>query len=1203
MPREGAMCSRAGRTWLFVALGLSLLGLSWGDNFRYGDIRWAGCFRGAGDFYDPRFPEVCSDRSSRLRVGFTITGVWSWANSATSMLQNSVDDKKNFDDGACQKTVRGCKLRIDRNKATPTNERRIGYRLGLSDGTTDQTVPTPALASQQNDQNSIIGCPIKNGGPALCPNQETSYDFAIDRVSMDQTNVYARYSFEIVFPSEGDYTVFFEGCCRPVSQPSLEYTLNNPSLTFHIRTGVSVRLQGSTFPVQSFRWTMPDTIDLRYLGIRGANDVCGDPQCSAVSVCSLKFQLQGYHPQDAFASSVKFRFGNTLEMGRYKCVEHAPLTNPTPQTPNVMVSNGRCPQAMLDQINLGQDPFSRPFSSAQDMSIDENTGIVTFSVRQPGMWQMTIMAYVTVSGKTLSTPIDLLVRVSETPGNGNPPKLSTTPNSNFNFIDIIPSTTRSTAVTVQCGRSTWMLGGSYTQEKLRVGFKDDDTTCTNSPQFVAWITQSHDLPKGVVFSKDVAPAGNFTRLNSGPPTPVERGLAYLDLFWRPQCEDLSQIGMFMWCFSAKDGFAGSGFMFLYSAPSQVSSQGLVDSSCVFINSQGPPATNPPPVYQTPTRFLTCNAGCCSCCGELGCRCDTGGVCNACNSAYAEAKSTFSYTIRAVDTDPFTKINFRLSFPVGGFENYLSLADLTFTLANQGVAMPRLETTLKYGCNGASYDDCVSDPTKTSDATTKIVWTLPANRDVITINAFKVCYQAVEEVSPFVDVSLWNKTYGTLPNSDSCQVCFVLNVANQPRWMDQFGALDKPVCEGGQISQFAFAVGQTQGNVIRLESEDTAPNQNIIISVLADPGAPNGVVLGPMTSLIDAAGTVSNKQYGRTVTFTPSLGQEDTDYPMCFQAQNSNGLKSKTCCVNLRVFRGDPFWALSKQWDHKQGCWTSCPWSSTTPSGKCMDVEASSTCPASGVLDVTVGCNYKTSVSVKMNNVQYNPKLRVQRLPSCDNCVPGGISVTACEAGMMNTTGCCGNGRCEGAETGMNCPEDCPADMATLSPHPSYPTDPNWAEFSFTPSRAQQGRTVLTCIEVYDTTYGTRVVNHERQGSKAPSLCLVFNVQSCRYCVPAGATLKSISKHYLLNVDWLRLYNSNPDIPNPNMREIFFRMLCTHLAKSKFGGCFWPNGFTSDLFPCLSPLSLHQSFLSTCLIESPPNKPLSPSTSHSFRHVR
>lgn len=91
-------------------------------------------------------------------------------------------------------------------------------------------------------------------------------------------------------------------------------------------------------------------------------------------------------------------------------------------------------------------------------------------------------------------------------------------------------------------------------------------------------------------------------------------------------------------------------------------------------------------------------------------------------------------------------------------------------------------------------------------------------------------------------------------------------------------------------------------------------------------------------------------------------------------------------------------------------------------------------------------------------------------------------------------------------------------------------------------------------------------NSRRTRDLAPSICIVFEVQSCRYCVPPGATLKvcacadfgtrvvdalyasshrwlratntahngqSIARHYMLNMDWLRLYNSNPGVANPD----------------------------------------------------------------------
>jgi len=1126
-----------------------------GDNFRFGDIKWGNCFRQIstdpavlarnGDFYDPRFPEVCADRSSRLRVGFTVTAVWAVGandNSGRSMLTYATEDIDAFKASPEQPpykkmcgSLRGCKLRLSRNTDTPTHERRIGYRLGISDAAgVDFTRPSPV------PQDAIVSCPVKDGGPSLCPNSATDFDFTIDRLSEDETLVYARYSFEILFPSEGDYTVFFEGCCRPpssVGDPDI-YTTNNYDNTFHLRTGVSVKFGASSLPMKSFRWTMPDIVDLRYLGIKGDNAVCVSPTCSSVSDCFSQFKLQGYHPDDAVVDKVTFRLGTIYEMGKYKCVEHAPLSNPTPTNPNVWVVNtNRCPASVVTGLS-GGEVFVPPFTSVQDFDIGASTGIVKFSVRENRVYQMTIMADVTVfddsrgANIVLSTPLDILVRVNEAVGNDNPPKLSVTEDVSKGFQGVVPATLRSDAISIDCGRPTW-LKGAYTKQFLRVGFKDDDYrgTCSNEPQFIEWINQAHDLPKGVEFHWGVAPGGNVTRLNSGGATPTQYGLAYLDLKWTPACEDLSQVGKFQWCFRAKDGFPNS-FHPLLSAPSQVSIAGLEDSSCVNIHAVGPPVPNLSPAFTAPTRISACNRQCCACCeNQAACPCWSEEGCNTCENEYAETKTTFEYTVHATDSDPFTRVNFELDFPVGFAigEMYNTLADLNFTMRQEGVSLPRLETNVKYGCGSTPYDDCVSNPAVTADATTKILWTLPADKDRLDVEAFKVCYRAVEEVSPSVDVDLWNTTYGTLPNADSCWVCFMLNVANQPRWLDDNNDVTKPSCESGPIKEFRFAVGQTSDNVVRLEAADTAPNQNIEISVLADPGAPSGATLTSMENLGS-----DNKEYGRNFVFTPQLGQEDTDYPVCFSATNANGLSSKTCCVRLRVIKGDPLWSFTKVWNPRKACWNSCPWGNGA-TDECVDVGAASNCPAQGVQEVTVGCSYKMSVAVQLDNAAYTTRLRVQQQPQCDECVPGGIGVPLCGSpSHTNGSSCCGNGMCDGAETGMNCPQDCPMDTATLQPHPSYPNDPSWAEFSFTPSKVQQGRTLLTCIEVFDTTYGTAVISGNRGGSRAPSICMVYRVQSCRYCVPPGATLKSIAQHYLLNVDWVRLYNSNPDIPNPNM---------------------------------------------------------------------
>ena len=64
-----------------------------------------------------------------------------------------------------------------------------------------------------------------------------------------------------------------------------------------------------------------------------------------------------------------------------------------------------------------------------------------------------------------------------------------------------------------------------------------------------------------------------------------------------------------------------------------------------------------------------------------------------------------------------------------------------------------------------------------------------------------------------------------------------------------------------------------------------------------------------------------------------------------------------------------------------------------------------------------------------------------------------------------------------------------------------------AVFTFKPLRHQQGHEILICVEATTDVAGTVVIDSRRQGSLAPSMCMVFDVESCRYCVPPGATLK------------------------------------------------------------------------------------------------
>jgi len=200
-------------------------------------------------------------------------------------------------------------------------------------------------------------------------------------------------------------------------------------------------------------------------------------------------------------------------------------------------------------------------------------------------------------------------------------------------------------------------------------------------------------------------------------------------------------------------------------------------------------------------------------------------------------------------------------------------------------------------------------------------------------------------------------------------------------------------------------------------------------------------------------------------------------------------------------------------------------------------------PQGVVAQATVGCLTDVQIQAVGGAIPYyDMKLQVvskrnfwnPKYPTCSNCFEyfgenstKNLEVVGCSDTVTNE--CCGDDTCNGAESGWSCPEDCPQDDSSLKQIPIE----TYYQFSFTPSRHQQGRQVLICIEAYTEVAGTRVISQRRQGALAPSACFVFDIVSCLYCVPGGATLKSMAKHYFLNVDWLRLYNSNPNVTNPD----------------------------------------------------------------------
>jgi len=145
------------------------------------------------------------------------------------------------------------------------------------------------------------------------------------------------------------------------------------------------------------------------------------------------------------------------------------------------------------------------------------------------------------------------------------------------------------------------------------------------------------------------------------------------------------------------------------------------------------------------------------------------------------------------------------------------------------------------------------------------------------------------------------------------------------------------------------------------------------------------------------------------------------------------------------------------------------WEQTTP---CLNTVVADTglvvCPPDGHFkNVTVGCQYSFSLSAI--SPLYSLQLRQQKLASCINCLfDSNFSVVACSSpGLEKGMACCGNGLCDGVETGASCPTDCRQDDEMLTQTAVSAAENGWmsvASYTFTPTRGVEGRRLLRCFE-------------------------------------------------------------------------------------------------------------------------------------------
>ena len=290
---------------------------------------------------------------------------------------------------------------------------------------------------------------------------------------------------------------------------------------------------------------------------------------------------------------------------------------------------------------------------------------------------------------------------------------------------------------------------------------------------------------------------------------------------------------------------------------------------------------------------------------------------------------------------------------------------------------------------------------------------------------------------------------------------------------------------------------------------------------------------------------------------PQAGQEGTRYDVCFQGVDGNDMKSQKKCFSINVLAAVISWAQT----------TPCP-------NPVVDAEDVLVCPPDGHhVTITVGCHYTYSLAAVAE--RYSLHLREQQYPSCDGCAllePHGhthnqkttenLLVTQCsqKSGAEAAVACCGNGICDGLETGGACTSDCQLDTASLTQTQVGSNANGWlsrAEYTWTPMWGTEGRRLLKRFEGVTSAgesssnmLSNRVVDGQRTRTHAPSFCVVFDVQRCSYCIPHKATMKSLSAHYFLNAV---------------CASVCVHILCNVCARSCVCVCVWRSRARARVF--------------------------------------
>ena len=274
-------------------------------------------------------------------------------------------------------------------------------------------------------------------------------------------------------------------------------------------------------------------------------------------------------------------------------------------------------------------------------------------------------------------------------------------------------------------------------------------------------------------------------------------------------------------------------------------------------------------------------------------------------------------MRAVDDDADTKVEFV-------FEGL------------DGMTIVPEVLPLKYGCGGAPYETCVSDPSKQNDGTTDLYWDLTSLSDFTCTPASmndshvpspircggeadiqtcgtpapggatacskgeppppaKVCFFARELVPPSVDQALWKRFYADEPGAQTCKTCFMLKVSDRP-----FFVTPQTKLPGTNLEA-------TVGQELVIDLMASASVRGVVdIAIIANPGAPMHAFMTP-TEKVEYAEVFHQTAYRRRFRWTPVVGQHGVTIGVCFQAttivvQDGASLpqRSDIWCYNIHV---------------------------------------------------------------------------------------------------------------------------------------------------------------------------------------------------------------------------------------------------------------------------------------------------------------